>query len=283
MPAGSDRMREATSACRLSGTGRRAGMRSPSRSRSRAISSAYSGFPPDACAIRTSIGRGNVLPSCVDTTRCNEATESGPSSSRTRGPSGSSRTREPASPDRTERIARTRSAGTRRSANSSADVEGRSSQWKSSTATTTARSSASCRRSDKNAVPNSARAGRPVRLRAQQRDLERLALHLRNRPVELLRHACQQVGEPGERELRLGLGRPRCQHRRAPGARARDRLVPDRGLADPGLADDREDGVAIGAPIEERLDRRELGLAPDDAGHAERVRPRGRSRPESAV
>ena len=114
---------------------------------------------------------------------------------------------------------------------------------------------------------------RPPRLRSQQRHLERLALHVRNRRVELLRQARQQIGEPGEREPRLGLGRPRCQHRRAPGARTRDRLVPDRGLADPGLADDREDGVAIRAPLEERLDRCELGLAPDDARHAERVRP----------
>ena len=62
--AGVDRTRFATSVLRSSGTGSVSDSRRPLvPSRSRAISSAYSGFPADACAMRTSVGRGNVRPS----------------------------------------------------------------------------------------------------------------------------------------------------------------------------------------------------------------------------
>ena len=69
----------------------------------------------------------------------------------------------------------------------------------------------------------------------------------------------EQVGQPGERELRLGAARARGEDAQASASRRLDRSLPERRLPDPRLAFEDEDGRAIGARRREPLDRPELG------------------------
>ena len=55
----------------------------------------------------------------------------------------------------------------------------------------------------------------------------------------------QQVGQPGEGELRLRLGRAGGEDERAEFPRQPDGLLPDGGLADSGLPDDGERGLGV--------------------------------------
>src|SRR5262249_33712042 len=64
--------------------------------------------------------------------------------------------------------------------------------------------------------------------------------------------------------------RPGDEHGRAARARERNRLLPDRGLPDPGLAEQRERAWPL-AGGEEALDDRQLGLTPDDPRHHQSV------------
>jgi hypothetical protein len=94
-------------------------------------------------------------------------------------------------------------------------------------------------------------------------------LDLRDRSEEIVRNRREQVGEPGEGELRLRLGRTRDEYGHVALAREADALLPNGRLPDSRLADDRERReTAVGA-VEKRLDLGELGLPPDDARHAE--------------
>ena len=110
--------------------------------------------------MRTSFGRGNVRPSSRASTRCSEATDSGPSSSRCtrRSRERLARSDGSGSSDRTERTALTGPA-TRRSANSSTAADGASSQCRSSTARTTSASFDSTPSSERSAVPTRRRSG----------------------------------------------------------------------------------------------------------------------------
>ena len=155
---GSDRMRDGDERLQALRDGEARRAASPSRCRSRAISSAYSGFPPDAFAIRTSVGRGNVRRAvsrrCGATRRPRaDQARDAPEGRHARAGPRAGLTR-PHGEDRPHRL-----VDKRRSANSSADVEGGSSHWTSSIAITTARSSASWRRSDEERRPHQAGPG----------------------------------------------------------------------------------------------------------------------------
>ena len=190
----------------------RAGARTVPRSSSRATSSAYSGFPPDprdSHEHRTR-ERPAELPA---TSRCNAATDSGPSSSRSSQVPGTSRQRAAVTPGRIDTtVARTRSLTRRRTANSTAPADGGSSQRTSSTASTTSPldaelpEAARATRSPTRQAPPA--AGSPASAAARSRAPRRCTSGSAASSSGPARR--QQVGEPGERELRLGLGRPRC-------------------------------------------------------------------------
>ena len=117
--------------------------------------------------MRTRVGLGKCLPVRSAITRCSDATESGPSSSRRTcrsSPAVPSQGR--SASERSETITLTLAPASRRVAKARAAAEGESSQCASSTASTTGRSAASARSSDRSAVPTSRRpAGRPPAVR----------------------------------------------------------------------------------------------------------------------
>ncbi len=113
--------------------------------------------------------------------------------------------------------------------------------------------------------PDEPPLGRAGRLDPQQGDLERPPLRRGERRERLGADRGEQVGEPGEGQLHLRLDRPGHEHEGAAVARARDRLLPDGGLADARLADDRKRAGA--ALAQECLDDSELRVAPDDERH----------------
>ena len=172
--------------------------------------------------------------------------------------------------DLSDTITRTGPPASRRVAKARAAAEGASSQCASSTASTTRRSSASVRSSDSSAVPTRRRSAGRSLARLQHRDLERVPLRRRQVFEETRVELGQQVGQPGEREGRLRLGRAGREDERVELARQPDGGFPDGGLADSGLPDDRERGLGFVGPKELR-DLGELGLAPDERGHGQRV------------
>jgi hypothetical protein len=155
--------RRATSTRTSSGTGSDAPLSLPSTRR--AISSAYNGLPPDASAIRTSVGRGKLLPRRTARMRWSEATDTGPSSTRcTR-----SRNVDVGSmPARTDAIRRTGSSVSRRNANSSPVRDAGSSHCMSSIPITTSPLAATCRKSVRSAVPTVRRSGGRPAARARR-------------------------------------------------------------------------------------------------------------------
>ena len=118
--------------------------------------------------------------------------------------------------------------------------------------------------------PDQAPLGRPLARGLQHRDLERVPLRRRQVFEETRVELGQQVGQPGEREGRLRLGRAGREDERVELARQPDGGFPDSGLADSRLPDDRERGLAFVGPKELR-DLGELGLATDERGHGQRV------------
>src|SRR5689334_23336751 len=105
------------------------------------------------------------------------------------------------------------------------------------------------------------RVGRPpTRLLDEQRDSQRAALRireLRDRVVGRL----QQVPEPRERQIALGLGAARDEHEQASVVRALDGRPPERRLADAGIAFD--DEYAAAAAVEKCAELGDLALPPE--------------------
>ena len=116
------------------------------------------------------------------------------------------------------------------------------------------------------------RAHRPLvdslgrRRRLEQRGGERLALRIRERQQRPVAQRRQQIAERGERQSRLGLDRACREHGGTRRARSRHPLLPDRGLADPGLADQHRRGEVAAERRDEVLELRELGITADDPG-----------------
>jgi hypothetical protein len=77
---------------------------------------------------------------------------------------------------------------------------------------------------------------RSLSSRAQQRQVERLALRLGKGVEHRVGHAVEEVAEPEKREGPLGFRRPTDEHAVRALTRRVDRGAPDGGLADPGLA-----------------------------------------------
>ena len=118
----------------------------------------------------------------------------------------------------------------------------------------------------------------PGRVLDEEDDLERPPPRRRQGRQHLVEDAVEQVAEPGVRERALRLGGPRREHAQPAPARVLDRRAPERRLPDPGLAleRDRNRPVRDRAAIEERGQRAELLLPPDDvdrhsATHRDRV------------
>ena len=111
--------------------------------------------------------------------------------------------------------------------------------------------------------------GRPRGGGAQERRVETHPLRLGQSREELVRYVGQQIREPREREPGFRLGRPRDQHSRTLRTSMCDRHLPQRRLADSRLADDRERAGSLGA--QEALDGPQLGFAPDQARHDQRL------------
>ncbi len=104
----------------------------------------------------------------------------------------------------------------------------------------------------------------PARLRQQQRNLERLPLgrwQLRERRSG---HLAEQISEPGEPELRLGLSRAGREHRDASQVRTLDPLPPEASLADPRLTLQEEPAGSSFETREEPVQARELRLPADE-------------------
>jgi hypothetical protein len=100
--------------------------------------------------------------------------------------------------------------------------------------------------------------------RAQQRRLQRAPLRPRELGQDRLGDLGQQVPEGGVGELRLGVDRPARQHAVRTGGSGRQALLPQRGLADAGLALQHQRGRAGLDRVEELLDAAQLRLAADD-------------------
>ena len=112
-----------------------------------------------------------------------------------------------------------------------------------------------------------------ARLGEQQRDLERPPSRGRERGPCFLEHAAEQIGEPGEGERRLGLDTVAGQHPAETLAGILDARLPEDRLADPRLAGEDERARTILDSREERLDRAELLVAPDDRGRRHELAP----------
>ena len=118
-------------------------------------------------------------------------------------------------------------------------------------------------------------------LATQQRDLERLRLR-RGQPGERVRaDAVEEVDQRGERQPRLGVAGPRGEDLVPARPRAGDPGLPQGRLADAGRPGDQQRPPVAG---EERVERRELRLAGDDAGcravvHAATLSDRGPGQP----
>jgi hypothetical protein len=105
------------------------------------------------------------------------------------------------------------------------------------------------------------------RIRQEKRNLESAPLGLGQSSDRIFRHRLEQIGERREREPRLRLGRAAGEHAEPALVRKPDDLAPDRRLADPRLALEREHAEPLARRIEEFPGERELTLAPDDAYH----------------
>ena len=149
----------------------------------------------------------------------------------------------------------------------SARAEGASSHWMSSTATMTGSASASRCRTPSSPSPT-ARSSAGDSPAGSSRSATRSALSCGSGSSAINSVvSCEQIGDPGEGEAGLGLERPRDQDasaRRAGGFAARQ---PERRLPRAGLTLEQERRGPIVPARDERLDRSELLLPPDDLVH----------------
>ena len=104
---------------------------------------------------------------------------------------------------------------------------------------------------------------RPVRLPHQQRGLERAPLNGRQLRQRLLDHRGEHVADGCERDLRLGVGRTGREDAEAAFPREPVRLLPERGLADPGVTLEQQCLATGRHDAQERIERLQL-LAPAD-------------------
>jgi hypothetical protein len=119
---------------------------------------------------------------------------------------------------------------------------------------------------------------RPVRVRAIERPVERGALGPRE--LDRVRDRAEQVAERRERQGGLGLRGPGGEHGQTARAGHPDALLPDRRLADPGLAGQHERARGRGLVGEQPTDLLQLSAPPQDAlAHGATLgQPRRRSR-----
>ena len=107
---------------------------------------------------------------------------------------------------------------------------------------------------------NALLGGCAVEFRERKRGFERPPL----RPWQLRQHVgddvSDQVGQPGERERRFRLGRAAGEHQVSTRLRRPDGCEPQRGLADPGLADDHGSRGQLIGRVEEIEESGELVL-----------------------
>ena len=136
------------------------------------------------------------------------------------------------SPARTPTSSSTGSANNRRAANTSASADGRSSSWPSSTSNASGRRCAA--RQIRLRVPAPTANRSPVTGGRSAKAADRASACGPGQFVDQLQHRAQQLQQPGERDLLLGLHPGRPQHLHP--ARWRCRPVQQRGLADAGLA-----------------------------------------------
>ena len=136
-----------------------------------------------------------------------------------------------------------------------------------------------CRQDVQEREPDRLRRGRFIsRLVQEQGDPQRPPSRRGQRPVDLVQHGPDEIGEPRERECRLRLRRAVHQHRGSVRRRILDRDLPQQRLADPRLAAQHE-RLQLRAG-EEPSQSIQLRLTGDDAsrehGSSEHPRPRGR-------
>ena len=112
------------------------------------------------------------------------------------------------------------------------------------------------------------RASDRARIRAatapQQSRFERLLLWLWQLVAHFVVDGTDQVCHRGVRELRLALGRLSAEYTPAASFRRGDCLQPERRLADPRFALEQQDAALVCLPVDEIVDRGELGVAADD-------------------
>ena len=108
------------------------------------------------------------------------------------------------------------------------------------------------------------RFDRTLRLRAQERRLERATSRGGQRGKRGIVDRSEQVAEDDIGQRPLGLRRARRQDTERPCTRRGDRGLPERGLSDPRLPLEDQRGDPIDRPVEPGVDRVELRLAPDD-------------------
>ena len=140
------------------------------------------------------------------------------------------RARAPRSGGRRPRARRTASrspsASSRRATNSSASADGGSSHWASSTRHSTGRRSASSASSVRQAARDQEAVVAGALGRARARPARARGLR-RRQPVEQVQRRAQELVQPGERQLGLGLDAARARARACrPPARARPRAAP---------------------------------------------------------
>ena len=113
--------------------------------------------------------------------------------------------------------------------------------------------------------PDRVRVGRLLsRLGEQERHLERAPPQRRQRGRHLVEDRGEQIGEPGEGERGFGLDAAVKEDAREALRCLLDAGLPEDRLADPRLAGEDKRVGAVADSIQERLDRAELLLPPDD-------------------
>jgi hypothetical protein len=99
-----------------------------------------------------------------------------------------------------------------------------------------------------------------------ERHLQRMPLWRRQPGKQIIEHRLEQITEHGERELRLGLDRACRQHAEPALARRLDARLPERGLANSGLAGESQRCRARVERRNEAIELCELLVSADHVG-----------------
>ena len=239
----------------------------PRLRRARLISRATNGLPPLASWIRTSSGRGWAMSSRSWMSRPRAPIDNGPMVARSRRSSGRASARmaapDPSIPDRTASTNATSSDRRRRAAKASVPAVAGSHHWASSSPTTSGPPAARDRRTSSAARPSRAGSGarppasaRPVACSSARRRAGWRSSRTGSRSLS------QQPDQRPERQGALGAAGPPGEDPVAAALGGCHRERPQRALADPGLAVDRQDARTRSA--EDLVDRRALRVPPDD-------------------